>query len=596
MPTAPNPGVTRALVGTTAVALLMAIGCGPARTSLRHDPPTGSEQIRLVLQITIDGLRGDLLTRYGESFGNGGFRYLLENGTLYANAHYRHANTETIVGHATLATGASPSVHGMVGNVWFDRAAGELAYNVEDARHPILPTRDEIAERAQVDPAQKESRTKGRSPRSLLASTFGDELIVHTAGRAKVFAVSAKDRSAISMAGRAGKAFWYSSDSGDFVTSDYYYSDYPEWAAQWNSQGKAASYAGTSWELLNDPDSYLLGAFDDRPYETDLKGYGRVFPHPFGPQNHPLFPTRLVVSPVGDQLTLDFAKSLLRAEALGQDGAPDYLSISFSSVDAVNHFFGPSSLENEDVVLQLDRTIADLLRFVDETVGLERTLIVMSADHGMPEMPEAMQERGFDAGRIYSEQVADFANEIARREFGLRNAVQSFFRPYLYLQRDRIAAAGKDPDQVERAIAAGLTEMNGISRAIARSELPTLADTPVISRIRLNAHPTRSGDVYIAQEPYWFLYEKGPVAAMHGSPWRYDTYVPILLAGPGIEPQTINRLVHPADVAPHPILAPGHQTSFVRRRIASSRGAAVVKRNKGLPAPRPTGPLFRGCR
>jgi predicted AlkP superfamily pyrophosphatase or phosphodiesterase len=505
--------------------------------------------VLLVLQITVDGLRGDLLRRYGDRFGEGGFRHLLEKGAVYANAHYRHANTETIVGHATLATGASPAQHGMIGNVWFDREAGELAYNIEDPEHPILPTREEMAEGAQIDPAQKQSRTQGRSPRSLLASTFGDELFTHTAGGAKVFGVSGKDRSAVAMAGHVGKAFWYSTDSGDMVTSSYYYDAYPDWAVQWNARRRAESHAGGAWTLLEDASTYLLAANDDRPYETDLKGYGRVFPHPFGESGDPLLFTRLLVSPVGDQLILDFAKALVTAEQLGQDATPDYLSISFSSVDAVNHFFGPSSLENEDVVLQLDRTLADLFGFIDEAVGLEHTLVVLSADHGMPEMPEAMAEAGLPVGRLHPEDVVDRANEAARSHFGIEEAVRFFFRPYLYLEREKIRASGADPDEVEQAIAAALTDMDGIALAVARSALPTLADTDLIARVRRNAHTSRSGDVYVAQEPYWFLFEKGPVAVMHGSPWRYDTYVPILFAGPGIAPRTIHRRVHPVDIA-----------------------------------------------
>jgi len=102
---------------------------------------TPPPDLRLVLQITVDGLRGDLLRRYGDRFSEGGFRYLLDHGTVYTNAHYRHANTETIVGHTTLATGASPADHGMVGNVWFDRESGELSYNIEDPEYPLLPTR-----------------------------------------------------------------------------------------------------------------------------------------------------------------------------------------------------------------------------------------------------------------------------------------------------------------------------------------------------------------------------------------------------------------------------------------------------------------------
>jgi len=164
-------------------------------------------KIKMVLQITIDGLRADLLNRYRDGFGKRGFRYLLEKGVVYTNAHYQHANTETIVGHTTLATGTYPSVQGMVGNVWFDREAGQLSYNIEDAGHPIIPSRENSAKGEQVDPAQTLSRTQGRSPSVILAPTLGDGLAAFYGGRAKIFGVSGKDRSAVSMAGHTGKAF-----------------------------------------------------------------------------------------------------------------------------------------------------------------------------------------------------------------------------------------------------------------------------------------------------------------------------------------------------------------------------------------------------
>jgi predicted AlkP superfamily pyrophosphatase or phosphodiesterase len=181
------------------------------------------QDIRLVLQITIDGLRADLINRYENGFAEGGFRLLMEKGAYYTNAHYQYANTETIVGHTTLATGTFPSQHGMIGNVWFDREAGELAYNIEDPDSPIIPTRETESTGEQVDPAQKKSRTQGRSPAMILAPTFGDGLAAYYGGRSKIFGVSGKDRAAVSMAGHAGKAFWFSTNSGDFVTSTYYY-------------------------------------------------------------------------------------------------------------------------------------------------------------------------------------------------------------------------------------------------------------------------------------------------------------------------------------------------------------------------------------
>jgi predicted AlkP superfamily pyrophosphatase or phosphodiesterase len=506
-------------------------------------------EIRLVLQITVDGLRGDLLTRYQAGFGKDGFRYLMKQGTVYTNAQYQHANTETIVGHTTLATGTFPSQHGMIGNVWFDREAKELAYNIEDADAPLLPTRDEATKGEQVDPAQKLSRTQGRSPKAILVPTLSDGLAAYYGGRSKIFGVSGKDRSAVAMAGHAGKAFWFSTDNGDFITSSYYYDAYPEWVSDWNAQRQAEKFGGTKWELADDFSTYLLGGQDDRPYEVDLKGYGRVFPHPFGEVDDKLLYTRIVVSPVGDRLLLDFSKRLVTNEKLGQDAIPDYLSISFSGVDAVNHFFGPSSLENEEVIRQLDRTLADLLKFIDKTVGLKHTLIVLAADHGMADMPEYMTELGYAAGRLDPDGIAAIANKTGN-SFGIDEVVRFFFRPYLYLDDEKIAVANLDREIIEQAIAAALTESNGISLAVAGSSLSALQANPLVEQVRNNFHAARSGDIYVIQEPYWFLFDKGPIAVMHGSPWRYDTHVPIIFAGPGVDTQAVHRLVHPVDVAP----------------------------------------------
>ena len=506
-------------------------------------------EIRLVLQITVDGLRGDLLNRYQAGFGKDGFRYLLKKGVVYTNAHYQHANTETIVGHATLATGTFPSQHGVIGNVWFDREAKELAYNIEDADAPLLPTREDSSEGEQVDPAQKKSRTQGRSPKAILAPTLSDGLVAYYGGRSKAFGVSGKDRSAVAMAGQVGKAFWFSTNTGDFITSKYYYDTYPDWVQHWNDQRLAEKYAGTQWELSDDIKTYLLGGQDDRPYEVDLKGYGRTFPHRFGEADSGLLYTQILVSSMGDQLLLDFSKALVTNENLGQDGFPDYLSISFSGVDAINHFFGPSSLENEEVVRQLDRTLANLLKFIDNKVGLQHTLIVFSADHGMADMPEYMTDMGFEAGRLVPDKIVTKANEVGKT-FGIDEIVRFFYRPYIYLNEEKIAALKLDYENVAQAIADGLTDMNGVELAVFTKTMAKQKGNPLLKQVRRNQHISRSGEIYIIQEPYWFLFDEGPVAAMHGSPWRYDTHVPIIFSGPGIDAQTVHRLVHPVDVAP----------------------------------------------
>ena len=505
---------------------------------------------KLVLQITVDGLRGDLIDRYKDRFGEGGFNYLLSSGVVYKNAHYQHANTETIVGHTTLATGSHPSIHGMTGNAWFDSKSGELAYNIEDPNYPLLPTRDEESKGDQVDPAQKLARSKGRSPKVILAETFADRLKTYTGGQSKVFAVSGKDRSAVSMAGQVGKAFWMSTNNGDFVTSTYYYDDYPVWVKQWNAKRQVEKVGNKQWELLHNKSSYLLGHQDDRIYETDLKGYGRVFPHPFAEPGSPILPTQVLVSPYGDRITSDFAQAIILNEKLGQDDVPDYLSVSFSGVDAVNHFFGPSSLENEDIVLQLDRTLQELFAFIDETIGIDHTLIVLSADHGMPEMPEYMHELGYSAGRLFSNDLVKAVNQFGSKQYGVDEIIKFFYRPYLYLDDEKISEADLDIKNVRREIAEYIVGLRGVAIAVTRDKLQGVVTTEPLIKIQNNFHPDRSGDIYLVQKPYWFNHDKGPIAVTHGTPWRYDTHVPIIFAGGQINNQTIYRLVHPVDVAP----------------------------------------------
>jgi len=511
---------------------------------------------KLILQITVDQLRGDLLARYYDRLGKGGFRYLLDTGTVYTNAHHRHANNETIVGHTTLATGADPAEHGMVANVWLDRATGELTYNVEDFRYPLLSKGAGVDKKSEIDYTQKTARSNGRSPSRILVSTFSDELTLLQGGKSKVFGISVKDRGAISMAGHTGKAFWFSKKSGEFITSRFYYDQYPDWVAEWNAGKPADKYAGATWNLLHDQSTYLFGKADDRPYETALPGYGRTFPHSFGDRDGKYFTTLLTISPAGDELTLDFAKALIQNEDLGRDDKPDYLSVSFSSTDYVGHLFGPSSLESEDNILHLDRTLAELLSFVDAQVGLDKTLIVLSADHGGPEAPGYLSELGFEADYIDPETWDKTgAIETLKKRFGIgEELITTYFHPYVYLNRKVIAENGLDQAEVELAVAEELTRFDGVALAVSSSALSVgrVPNTPLIQSILRNYNPNRSGDIYVVFEPNRFINKFGKlkVATTHGSPWRYDSYVPIIFAGMGIPAQRINRMVHTVDIAP----------------------------------------------
>jgi len=535
-----NNMITKILLAVTmAFAPVVAAGTEPsAPDSIARPAP------RLVLLVVVDQLRGDMPWRFRERFGPDGFRYLMEQGASFRNANYRHANTLTAAGHATLMTGGNAPQHGLAANEWYDPETRQRVYCMADPDHR------ELGPDGPLDVGAAE----GRSPRNLTASTFGDELVLASGGRSRVFAVSLKDRSAIIMAGRPGKAFWYSRGNGAFVSSTYYFAEQPGWMRRWNAAEPADRYAEAVWNLLQERDRYLFAEQDDRPWERFEGNMGRGFPHPLAHEDPAVFYSALRDTPMADELTLDFVRALVAAEHPGQRGATDLLAVSFSATDYIGHAFGPYSLEAEDNLLRLDRTLAALFALVDREVGLARTLVVLTSDHGGAPIPEFMAAQGFAADRHDPAAFLPQLNAALRSRFDTADDLAlAFWNPGIYLDRTAIARLGLDAPVVERALADEVRALPGFSAAYSRSDLMAgrYSATPDAERVEGAFHPERSGDVIVVADPWWFL-DKEPQAnsAMHGSLYRYDTHVPLMLAGPGIEPGVIDRAVAPRDLAP----------------------------------------------
>jgi predicted AlkP superfamily pyrophosphatase or phosphodiesterase len=329
----------------------------------------------------------------------------------------------------------------------------------------------------------------------------------------------------------------------------------------WNAKRFASTYAGKSWELMHDRSAYRFGDRDDMPYETNFPGYGRVFPHPFGKSDSKYFTTLLTVSPVGDELTLSFAEALMDGEKLGQNANTDYLSISFSSTDYIGHLFGPSSLESEDNLLRLDRTLAELFKFVDQKVGLAHTVIVLSADHGAAEIPGYLNEFGVDAQYFNADALDPKTLEkqpaivALKKKFGIdKELIQAYFPPYVYLNHDVMRERGLKQAEAERTVAAELEKIDGVWLAAPSSDLANGPgpSNPLEEAILRNYNPKRSGDIYVVFKPAWFIndFDGLSVASTHGSPWRYDTFVPVIFAGSGMPAQRVFREISTVDVAP----------------------------------------------
>ncbi|HVE70948.1 MAG TPA: alkaline phosphatase family protein, partial [Thermoanaerobaculia bacterium] len=517
------------------------------------------EQPRLVVQITVDQLRGDLPLRYWHRFGAGGFRYFLDRGTWYTDAQHPHSMTETVVGHTTLATGAYPSRHGMVANSWFDSATNKLIDNIEGPTYPLISVMGET----QTGP--------GASPVRILTTTFSDELAIATDGQAKIYSVSVKDRGAIPLAGHAGKAYWYSNTNGCFVSSTFYYpapAVYPPWVKSWCEKKLADKHANSKWILSRDRSTYLYknfsnvypsGSYAAQNMDTLANKYmfGSTFPHTFG--SGPALYGALPISPIGDELTADFAKQIITGEQLGKDSVTDYLAISFSATDLLAHWFSPASLESEDNILRLDATLAGLLAFIDRQVGLKNTIVVLSGDHGGVEYPEYLTTLGINTGRLTPDDIEGAAEDAVKAQWpNIVGDISTWSQPSFYINQQTLAANKLNQAEVEQVMADGVMTLEGVAMALTRTDMRSGVgdlDPQLVAQVRRNYNPSRSGDVYVVQQPQWQILEvgsndEGPSTLLqHGSPWTYDTYVPVAFAGMNVPATKIARRIYTVDVA-----------------------------------------------
>lgn len=507
-------------------------------------------EIKLVLTVVIDQLRADWITRMQDRFGEGGFRYLVNSGVWFKEARYPYCTTITSVGHASIYTGSTPSEHGIIGNSWFDKQTGE------EIKSTDIP-----------DPQNPGKTITG--PSQIIGSTIGDELVLASNNKSRVFGVSVKDRGAALPAGHLGKAFWYNMKSGEFVTTNYYYPNqtWPQWVKEWNQQKPADQYKKRSWSLFHpDASTYIFADADDRPEE---KTYSRVFsnrfPHDFShcqADKKYNFYAELTQTPFGDALTLDFAKRLIKEEKVGQGKYTDLLAISFSCTDAIGHTYGPFSLEYEDNILQLDALLAQLFKYVDENIGLEHTLIVVTADHGVDLIPEYRQRLKMKAGRINPDDFARVIDATLSQKYTLKDEYKlksgkgftlGFKNPSIFLNLNEKARQELNIKDIQAEAARAVSNLEGIAIAVSWTDIMSgkIIDAPWITPLKLAFHPKRCGDILVMQEPFYYLYHSHDKdSAMHGAPYTYDNHVPLFFAGPGIQQQTVYRRVSPTDIVP----------------------------------------------
>ena len=494
-----------------------------------------SPQPRLFIIITIDQLRADYFVRYRPLF-QFGLKRLLDKGVSFTNANHDHNNTVTGVGHATISTGAYPGHSGIVGNYWYDRELGERVYCAADPDHY-------------------------RSPANLKVTNIGDWLKLQSP-ESKVFTASAKDRAAIMLGGHeADGAFWYDTGTGEWTTSSYYAPYYVDsssdeaageprsWVEEFNDQKLLDEIFGTAWEQIPvdlDLEELDVGIVDEGVYQP-------TFPHYIGDLEiapDPTFYSALYDdTPLLDPYLELFVEALIENEQLGADDVLDYLGVSFSQLDLVGHRYGPNSPEIVDTLLRIDRMLGELLDFIDATVGLEHTVVALTSDHGIMDIPEYRQMKGREGVRAGVDEVLCFQHVhwALKEKFGDERWVIRDF----YLDLDTIEASSFSRGEIEEEIARQLEQCDHVAQVWTASELASDGTTPVDKYHRRFLHgysPERSPDILVQFEP-WVLDDLDH-GSTHGSAYDHDTWVPMVLYASGISAGDISDPVYTVDLAP----------------------------------------------
>ncbi|MEO6788223.1 MAG: alkaline phosphatase family protein, partial [Chthoniobacteraceae bacterium] len=488
---------------------------------------------KLIVTILVDQLRYDYLERFHDQFVERGFRLLMDDGAFLTFAHYNYAPTVTGPGHASFLSGAPPAMHGIISNDWFDKRTLKTVNCVSDP---------------DVEGVGGSGEGK-RSPRNFIGSNFADELRLRY--HSKVVGISHKDRGAILPAGRKPTgAYWFDSASGNFMTSTYYMKELPAWVQEFNARKRPAAFIGQVWKRLLDPKLYEWP--DDAAGEGTMPGEKKpTFDHTVRPSPTEGFET-IVPTPFGNQLLAEFALAAIAGEHLGTGPQPDLLCVSFSSIDAAGHRFGPYSQEVQDMTLRLDRELQGLFEQLDKKFGMSNVMILLTADHGVAPTPEFAVEQGLDGQRndtiaLMGDLLAKLSGRFGDGRYLLTPRIVD---GNIYFNHETLREKHLDPETVAGFIREWALSTGKFQAAYSRGQLLDGRAPGALGRQILNGYNAeRSGDVVLVQKPF-HISSGGKTGTTHGSPFSYDTHIPVLFYGSGFKPGRYADEFYITDIAP----------------------------------------------
>ena len=500
------------------------------------------ERPKLVVGILVDQMRQEYLYRFYDKFGDGGFKRLLSDGFVLKNAHYNYVPTFTGPGHTSVYTGTTPAIHGIIGNEFYDKASKKIVNCVEDSRFVPVGVKEGNGD---VSPAR------------MLTTTITDELRIFSQKRSKVIGLSLKDRAAVLPAGHlANAAYWFDGKSGKFISSTYYMSKLPEWAEKFNKLGLAGKYLSQEWKTFFPIEQYTESGPDDSPYETWFLGKEKaVFPYKLTELRKKDGYNIITSTPFGNDLLTEMTKAAIEGEQLGRGTWTDFLTISFSSTDIIGHATGPNAVEMEDVYIRLDRDIEDLLTMLDQKIGIGNYTLFLTADHAVAEVPQYMRDNKIPAGYFNLNDLQINLNTYLRKYFPGKEIIGNISNYQVFLNQD---AFGGDPKTsgidllvTTELIGNYLMTQEGVASVYTENMIrqTNYSEGGIKGMVARGYNARRSGDIAYVLEPGWIEATKIQ-GSTHGSPYSYDTNVPVLFYGRGIKNGSSVRYHPITDIAP----------------------------------------------
>jgi hypothetical protein len=488
-----------------------------------------SERPKLVVGIVVDQMRQEYLYRFGNKFGEGGFKRLINNGFMLKNAHYNYVPTVTAAGHASIYTGTTPAIHGIIGNGWYDKELKKDVYCVGDEMFKTVGS-------TSVSDGQM-------SPNRLLATTITDELKIATQKKSKVIGVSIKDRGSVLPAGHmADGAYWFDENVGKFITSTFYMNQLPSWVEKFNQLNLPDKYLSQTWNTLLPIEKYTESGPDDSPYERSIAGKGKsVFPYNLAEIRKQMKNFNLLsYTPFSDDYLTEMAKAAIDGEKLGADEVTDFLCVSYSAPDYLGHSVGPNAIELEDLYIRLDKNLEDLFKKLDQTVGEGNYLVFLSSDHGVAENPQSLVDSKVPAGYFRNSNLLSRLVPYLLPYFSGKNVIETVTNEQVYFNHDAFSADPKTGG-VDLMIATELTanfllKEKGIANVFPKNVIRQgdFLEGGQKGMVIRGHNPKRSGDISFTFEAGW--YESGTIpGTTHGSSYTYDTHIPILFYGKGIK-------------------------------------------------------------